>query len=286
MQLLQSLLQPKWLRHPDEPPNSGQAAEAPSAAPQADLRRQRLAEVKARIWFYEYDLPDGSTTQTDVPPTVLPIHVSRRDKLRHIIARHVPDAHDLVAYDFASHEGYFSLELARHFKQVRGYEIRQESLAAARLITEVLEVGNVEYQQADLQVMPYDPAQTADFVLLYGLVYHLENPVHTLRLASQMTRRHILIETQVFPYDIAGLIEDGFFTNQRRVEGVFGVAPDYSWGREGGSTNLALIPSLNALLFLMRDFDFTTIEVWPREPGDFEQFARGTRVVVYGRKDP
>lgn len=246
---------------------------------------ENLAQVRNRTWFYEFDLPDGTRTTTDVPGSVLPIHTSRRDKLRDVIARHVSDAGELVAYDFASHEGYYAIELARHFKAVRGYEIRQESLDAARLITDVLNVGDVEYRWADLQAMPYDPAQTADFVLLYGLIYHLENPVHTLRLASQMTRRHILIETQVFPYDISGLIEDGFFTNQRRLEGVFGVAPDYSWGREGGSTDIALIPSLNALLFLMRGFGFTKIEVLPRDPADYEQFARGTRVVVYGQKE-
>jgi len=247
-------------------------------------RDDGLSQVKSRTWFYEFDLPDGTSTTTDVPPSVLPIHTSRRDKLRYVIDRHVPDAGGLVAYDFASHEGYYTIELARHFRAVCGFEIRPESLDAAKLITDVLQVKNVEYRRADLQKMEYDAEQTADFVLLYGLIYHLENPVHTLRLASQMTRRHILIETQVFPYDIGGMIEDGAYTNQRRLEGVFGLAPDYSWGREGGSTDIALVPSLNALLFLMRGFGFTTIEVVQTSNPDYEQFTRGNRVVVYGRK--
>lgn len=245
---------------------------------------EKLAKAKSRIWFYEFDLPDGTSTITDVLPDILPIHESRRDKLRQMIERHVPDAASLTAYDFASHEGYYSLELARHFKSVLGFEIRPESLEAAQLITTVLKFQNVDYRQADLQTMRYDPSLKADFVLLYGLIYHLENPIHTLRLASQMTRTHILIETQVFRYDISGLIEDGAFSNQRRLEGVFGLAPDYAWGREGGSTDLALVPSLNALLFLMRSFGFTTIEVLPSSPADYEQFKRGSRVVVYGRK--
>ena len=245
---------------------------------------ENLALVKGRTWFYEFELPDGTTTRTDVPPAVLPIHTARRDKLRDIIRRHVPDAANLAAYDFASHEGYYTVELARHFKTVCGYEIRPESLEAAKLITGVLNIANAEYRQADLQRMVYDPAQTADFVLLYGLIYHLENPVHALRLASRMTRKHILIETQIFPYDIGGMIEDGAYTSQRRLEGVFGLAPDYASRREGGSTDIALVPSLNALLFLMRDFGFTTIEVVPRSDPDYEQFARGNRVVVYGRK--
>ncbi len=54
--------------------------------------------------------------------------------------------------------------------------------------------------------------------------------------------------------------------------------------REGGSTDIALVPSLNALLFLMSDFGFKTIEVIKPDPDDYEQFSRGSRVVVYGAK--
>ncbi|WP_165222100.1 class I SAM-dependent methyltransferase [Affinirhizobium pseudoryzae] len=248
------------------------------------LEDEKLDQVKNRTWFYQFDLPDGSQTTTDVPPAVLPIHIARRDKLRRIIKQYVPDSGDLIAYDFASHEGYYAIELARHFKQVRGFEIRQQSLEAAQLITDVLKLRNLEYCRADLQVMQYDPSQTADFVLLYGLIYHLENPVHTLRLASQMTRKHILIETQIFPYDMSGLIEDGAYSNQRRVEGVFGLVPDYAARREGGSTDIALVPSLNALLFLMREFGFATIQVLPSGEDEYEQFTRRMRVLIYGQK--
>lgn len=245
---------------------------------------EKLTQVKSRAWFYQFDLPDGSQTETDLPQTVLPIHTARREKLRQTIERYVPDAAELVAFDFASHEGYYTIELARHFKAVRGYEVRQESLEAARLITDVLQAKNVEYCQADLQRMKYDIEQTADFVLLYGLIYHLENPIQTLRLASQMTRKHILIETQVFQYEISGLIEDGSYNSQRQVEGVFGLARDYASRREGGSTDIALVPSLNALLFLMQDFGFNKIETLPSAKDDYEQFSRGARVIVYGQK--
>jgi tRNA (mo5U34)-methyltransferase len=244
----------------------------------------KLKQVKARTWFYEFDLPDGSRTSTDIPAEILPIHTSRCDKMVRIIRDRVPLAHTLSAIDLASHEGFFSIELARRFKAVRGYEVRDVSLDAARLITDVLGVQNVDYVRADLQTMQFDPALCADFVLLYGLIYHLENPVHTLRLASQMTRKHILIETQVFPYDISGQLEDGHYTNLRPIEGVFALAPDYADRREGGSTNVALVPSLNGLLFLLRTFGFSVVTVLPPDENDYEQFRRGTRVIVYACK--
>jgi tRNA (mo5U34)-methyltransferase len=209
-----------------------------------DTQATKLEEVKSRTWFYEFDLPDGSHTSTDIPADVRPIHTSRRNKLLQIIRERVESPQNLTAVDFASHEGYYSIELSRYFKSVRGYEYRVETLMAARLITDVLGVRNVEYIRADLQKMEFDQSLVADFVLVYGLIYHLENPIHAIRLASQLCRKHILVETQVFPYNISGMLEDGNYTNLRRVEGVFSLSPDYSHGREGGSTDIALVPSL------------------------------------------
>jgi len=249
-----------------------------------DTSAEKLAKVKGRTWFYKFDLPDGSCTSTDYPADILPIHLSRRDKLTQIIRDHVESPRDLTAVDFASHEGYYSIELSRHFKSVRGYEYRDESLAAARLITDVLGVRNVEYVKADLQKMEFDQGLMADFILVYGLIYHLENPVHAIRLASQICRKHILVETQVSPYNISGMVEDGHYMSLRRIEGVFSLSPDYSHHREGGSTDIALVPSLDSLLYLLKNFGFSEVSVLPSSPNDYEQFRRGSRVIVYGKK--
>ncbi len=244
-----------------------------------------LDEVKARTWFYEFELPDGSHTRADIPREVLHIHTSRRDKLRAVIEAHVGPGHRARAIDFASHEGYFSVELAKHFASVTGLEIRQQSIDSSRLITSALGIGNVDYRQADLQTLPVEnDIEPADFVLIYGLLYHVENPIHVLRLASRLCREHILIETQVSTFDLSGKIEDGHYRWQRDIEGLFILAPDYPFAREGGSTTLALIPSLNTLTFLLRHFGFETVEVLPSDPTDYEQFSRGSRVVMHGRR--
>jgi hypothetical protein len=243
-----------------------------------------LAAVNTRAWFYEFELPDGTSTRADIPRDVLPIHRNRRDVLIRVIKEKVPDAANLIALDFASHEGWYSIELSKHFRRVLGLEIRAESIAAARLMVKALGIDNVDYREADLQRLSASEIPGADFVLLYGLLYHLENPIHTLRLASKLARKHILIETQVFPYDVTGRIEDGYYLQQRSVQGVFSLSADYSHHREGGSTDLALVPSLNAVLFLLRTFGFAEAGVIAPRPDDYEQFRRGSRVIVYGRK--
>ncbi len=244
----------------------------------------KLNKVKNRTWFYKFKLPDGTITKSNLTDRMLEIHTVRASHLQRTIARKVAKPATMTAIDFASHEGFFSIELAKYFAFVRGFEIRSESLAAARLITEALGISNVEYVQSDLQKLQFDPAWCADFVLVYGLLYHMQDPIHVLSLASQLCRQHILVESQIFPYDISGRIEDGCYDNQRPIEGVFGLAPDYPQGREGGSTELALIPSLNALLFLLKTFGFEETEVLSPGAADYEQFRRRARVIIYGAK--
>src|SRR5689334_11672373 len=116
----------------------------------------KFRAVRDRMWFYDFELPDGTCTPCDVPENLRAVHYNRRRYLRSVIQQHVPDAQDLTAIDFASHEGYFSVELAKHFSFVRGFEIRPESLAAAQQISEALGVTNVEFTLADLQNMEFD----------------------------------------------------------------------------------------------------------------------------------
>src|SRR5258708_19354853 len=137
--------------------------------------------------------------------------------------------------------------MAKPFDRGHGLEFRAEHVEAARLMADVLALRNVTFEQADLQKMDLDKALCSDFVLVYGLMYHLEDPIHALRLASELCRKHILIETQVFPYDISGRIEDGYYQVQRPVQGLFSLSVTYSAHPIGGSTDLALVPSLNAL---------------------------------------
>jgi tRNA/tmRNA/rRNA uracil-C5-methylase (TrmA/RlmC/RlmD family) len=169
-----------------------------------------LNVVKARSWFYAFELPDGSLTQTDADAAVLHLHATRRERLRQVIGT-IPHAARMTALDLGSHEGFFTAELARRFCSVQGVELRDGSARAAEMMLGVLGLGNATIRQLDL--LNLDAAQegglAADFVLLYGLLYHLEDALRLLRLACRLARHHILLETQVLPYDVTGRVEDG-----------------------------------------------------------------------------
>jgi hypothetical protein len=79
-------------------------------------------------------------------------------------------------------------------------------------------------------------------------------------------------------------VEDGHYVHQREVHGLFGLTLDYPSSREGGSTEVALVPSLGAVLFLLRTFGFEEVVVLPPGPDDYEQHRRGSRAIIYARK--
>ncbi|MFZ5784762.1 MAG: class I SAM-dependent methyltransferase [Pseudomonadota bacterium] len=249
-----------------------------------DMQALALAAAKQRMWFYEFELPDGTLTQSFLPPHLRPIHTSRRDKLRQVVTSCLPGSRDLTAIDLACHEGYFSVALARYFRHVRAYDLREENVRAARLMISALGIENVEVDKADVRTLAFREDLRADFVLIYGLLYHVEDPIGLLRLASNLARRQVLIETQVLPFDISGRVEDGNYQSQRDFLGVFGLAADNAESREGGATSMALVPSVNTLRVVLKNLGFRTVTLIEAPDGDFEQFRRGSRVVIHAEK--
>jgi 2-polyprenyl-3-methyl-5-hydroxy-6-metoxy-1,4-benzoquinol methylase len=155
---------------------------------------ERVLEQK---WFYRYQLPSGRETELYIPDEVEHIHRTRRDMM---LAELQPlfenNLDDLTAIDVASHQGYFSIELARHCKDVLGLEYQERHVKSARLIAETLGVTNARFIEDNIETMPSRKYEPADIVINFGLMYNLENPIGALRRCREMTKRVLLIETQ------------------------------------------------------------------------------------------
>jgi len=239
-----------------------------------------LARAKSQKWFYEFELPDGTKTESYLPEAARRIHVTRERALRKYLGN--LDESYSTALDVACHEGFFSLILAEHFKSVTGLDRNSDSLEKAKLISAVLGGSNIRFENSSLELWREDDA--ADFVLCFGLLYHVENPIQIMRKLAALTNRTLCIETQVLPYDIVGKIEDGSYLWQRDLHGMFGLCVDYSDKPEGGLTDLALVPSRQALEFLLVKFGFSAVTFYTAASDDYEQFTRNQRVIVFAEK--
>jgi len=239
-----------------------------------------LEDVKRQEWFYEFNLPDGSLTRSYLPEVARGIHVTREKALRRYLEANAPGFS--TAMDISCHEGYFSLVLAEYFSSVVGLDKNSASLGKARQIVTLLGRGNVRLECSAVELWP--DSQGADFVLCFGLLYHVENPLEIIRKLTALTGKALCIETQVLPHDVTAVVEDGSYLWQREIQGMFGLCADYSHRAEGGLTDLALVPSRFALEFLLKNAGFRTVEFYQPDADDYEQFTRRHRVLVFAAK--
>lgn len=241
-----------------------------------------LERVRAREWFYEFELPDGTRTRSTLPEGVEKIHATRLALMEQALDRGVGrDCSRLTAVDLACHQGWFALHLAkRGFSSVLAIDARPEHLADAKLMAEVLGVRTLETRRLDIEEAQAQDIGTHDVTLMLGLLYHLENPVRALRLARAVTRRLLVIESQVVPH-LTGVVDWGSWRFQRHMVGNFGIIDETAevHAPEAAIRGICLAPSLPALEWLLGRVGFARVERLLPPPDGHEQLVGHKRAM-------
>jgi hypothetical protein len=241
-----------------------------------------LERVRARQWFYEFDLPDGTRTRSALPAGVEAIHTTRLALLEGVLDRTVgARCGGLTALDLACHQGWFALHLARRgFDSILGVDARAEHLADAQLMADVLGVRTLRPLQLDIEDARPADLGTHDVTLMLGLLYHLENPVRALRLARAVTRRLLVVESQVVP-NLSGVVDWGSWRFQRHMVGSFGIIDETeeTHAPEASVRGICLAPSAEALEWLLRRVGFARVERLLPPPDGHEQLVGHKRAM-------
>ncbi|MFA5683268.1 MAG: methyltransferase domain-containing protein [Lysobacteraceae bacterium] len=246
------------------------------------------AQALAKTWFYPFRLPSGARTPTYDGGALDLIHHTRTQMLDAALAQAFPDGvGGRGAIDLACHQGWFSAHLAQHgFARVTGVDTRPEHIADSTLIRDALGLSNWTLRRSDV----HDPAlldlPAEDLVLCFGLIYHLENPVGALRVARALTRRLCLVETQVVP-GLSGWVDYGSYRFVRPLKGSFGIIDeiDDTHGPEASTTGICLVPSTEALVWIMQRVGFSRVEILPVPEDGYEQLVHRKRVMAAGWVD-
>jgi len=229
-----------------------------------------LDEVKSTKWFYEFVLPDGTLTSSYLDDSVKKIHKTR-------------ELTGGSALDIACHEGFYSQVLSDYFTTIDGIDKNDDSIKKANLIKEVCSKNNITFEKKSFEGLLH--LKKYDFVLCYGLLYHVQNPIELMNILSSLCSGWLCLETQVLPFQISGKVEDGNYLGQREIRGMFGLFDDYPESKEGGLTRFAMVPSLDGLTYLLEAFGFVNISFYEPFPDDYEQYVRGQRVIVFAQRD-
>jgi hypothetical protein len=241
-----------------------------------------------KTWFYRFTLPSGKVTATYDDGALDRIHETRLAMLQQVVDSHFGGSlAGNNAIDIACHQGWFATKLAGwNADDVLAVDARAEHVADTTLIRDAFQLSKLRVEQSDVHAL--DPARSGQFdlVLMLGLIYHLENPVGALRQARALCRGACVVETQVVP-GMSGMVDYGSYRFVRPLKGSFGIIDetDDTHGPEASTTGICLVPSVEALLWIMRKIGFARVELLPPPADAYEQLLHGKRVMVVGYVD-
>ncbi|MBB4428365.1 hypothetical protein GGD66_006952 [Bradyrhizobium sp. CIR48] len=240
-------------------------------------------EILRQKWFYKFRLPSGRETEQYVSEEIDKIHQTRLSMMMDALAGDFAESSDLTAIDLSSHQGFFSIEMAKHCRSVLGLEYQQRHIDSARLITQALSATNVKFEQVDLEHMAPGSFDPADLVIAFGLFYNLENPIGVLRRARELTRRVLLIETQTTILDLEGAIDSGHHSNTNYMHGYFGLLSGNPDNIDGSASDIVLYPSPRALIWALKKLGFGRVRTLSPPAGAYQQLATGKRIMIEAR---
>jgi hypothetical protein len=242
-----------------------------------------IEQARAREWFYAYELPDGSVTPTYHGIDIQAIHDTRWRMIERSLEQQLgAERGSLTALDLASHQGWFSVKLAQAgFGRVQGIEARRSHIDDSRLMADIYGLESLSFRQGDIHDVDADALGQFDVVLMMGLLYHLENPVGALRTCRSLCRQLCLIETQIVP-GMSGWVDYGGYQYVRPLKGSFGIIDETgdTHGPEASITGICLVPSLEALLWILRKVGFSRVSVLEPPADAYEQLLHHKRVMV------
>ncbi len=245
-----------------------------------------MEQAHAREWFYSYALPDGTTTPSYHGGEIQAIHDTRWQMLEACLDANLgPDRAGQSALDLASHQGWFAVNMARAgFSPVLGIDARASHVDDSSLIAQIYGMEQLSFRRGDIHEQNPDQLGTFDVVLMLGLLYHLENPVGALRVCRSLCRKLCVIETQIVP-GMSGWVDYGSYQYVRPLKGSFGIVDETeeTHGPEASITGVCLVPSLEALMWLLGKVGFSSAEVLQPPPDAYEQLRYHKRVMVAAR---
>lgn len=263
--------------------SSAATADAPVAIPIPSARpREEVQRVLDGFddWFYDFRFANGAAATVrseavrgirDTKPDLIFPHLDHmfRDRWG-----------EIDCLDMACHQGWFSVQTAlRGPRRVHGIDVREEHVDRAKLISDLAGLDNTSFEQRNLFELDPERDGAYDLTLFLGILYHLDDPVRSLRLARQMTRELCVIETQVaraapeleYVWGSDLSIRTGFPIAVGRV-GPRHVA-------EG--TDMTLVPTLKALYYILYAVGFSRIQLAVPPFSAYEQYVNYDRVVVF-----
>ncbi|HET9995786.1 MAG TPA: FkbM family methyltransferase [Candidatus Acidoferrum sp.] len=126
---------------------------------------------------------------------------TRGDTIRQVVTKLKAAVGLSTALDAGCGVGFFSETLAECGLNVCGFDGRAENVAEARR-----RLPGMPFERADVEDRGILHLGNFDFVLCFGLLYHLENPLLAIRNLRALTNKCLLLESMCLPEEKASML--------------------------------------------------------------------------------
>ena len=249
----------------------------PSALPREEVE---AALSRHDDWFYEFVFSNGAATRTH-GELLRTLHLTKPRLILPFLDGYFRGRWGgIECLDMACHQGWFSIQTAmRGARRVHGVDVRREHVERAELIRDLAGLGNTTFEQSNLFDLDPDRDGRYDLTLFLGILYHLDAPVRALTLARALTKELCVIETQVArpTPDMEYLwgSDPGVRTGHAIAVGRVGER------HVAEGTEVVLVPTLEALCYLLQAAGFQSLSLAIPPPGSHDQYRELDRVVVF-----
>jgi FkbM family methyltransferase len=125
---------------------------------------------------------------------------AREKTIRRVLSRLRPAMPLSSAVDAGCGMGFFSQTLSECGLNVCGFDARPENVSEARR-----RFPGIPFEEGDIEDPGIKNLGRFDFVLCFGLLYHLENPLRAIRNLRAITEKCVLLESMCVPDEKAVL---------------------------------------------------------------------------------
>jgi len=215
---------------------------------------------KALYWHYRFEFPWGETVPTR-PGWADRVEKRKAHFFQPLLNHFGGSLAGKKVLDLGCCQGYWSMEAARSgAAHVLGLDSSEAFIQEAEAAAYTLGINNCVFMKAHLEDEDGWTGADPDVTLMLGVHYHLTDPIHVLRKAMKITKEILVIDGEV------AVDDKPCFHLRARTKG------EPTTIRSNLSSDLRTVPTATALILLLQDGGFKSIEVLkpgPDMPADY-----------------
>jgi len=227
------------------------AAAFSDAFPIASQSSLSLNDIEAKLqhyeWFYHFELGGRHVGPHPDAPKDARGHYQR---YQHIFPAILSLTGGTLAgnriLDVGCNAGFWSIQAKQvGASNVLGIDSSEANIHQARFVAELIGLNDAKFCVTNTYDVSKETLGEFDITLFFGLLYHLDSPVLALQRMYNVTKKFIVIDTQLTNADIAILKIDDDTADR--------------YHKQSHTNPIALIPSESAVLFMLKSVGFRNV---------------------------